>query len=120
MINKDKSIIPPGIYCYTYIEGEEVKCPYHRIIKGRPYQYNGWCDYLGEGDLEINRKSQWKDNEGNVGSAEEIGLPMSLLWDGCKECGEKEEDYTVDDRERELENGRNNPMEDDIYSEEDC
>ena len=25
--------------------------------------------------------------EGEIESADEIGLPLSLLWDGCKECG---------------------------------
>ena len=83
---KDTSVIPFGDYCYR---GKYV-CPYHRFIFDRPRQENGWCDYLGTGDYELNRTTLWTDSNGGTNTAEEIGIPLSLLWDMCKECGVNE------------------------------
>lgn len=71
--NKDPSLIPEGMYCYTirkiYKNGK-IKvnpCPYLEFKKDKPNQEKGYCHYLEKGD--------WED-PGN-----------SLLWDMCKECG---------------------------------
>jgi len=77
-------LIPRGQYC----DG----CPFHFIDWGRPKQFNGYCSYLEKGDWNINEEKgdiQWyKDGEKSiVTKANEF--PISLLWDGCKECGKK-------------------------------
>lgn len=87
-MNKNKSLIPKGYYCYTRNKsGKVIKCPYWRSIKERPEQYDGWCDFLEKGDIEINKETPWTDaRTKEKQTAEELGLPMSLLWDMCKEC----------------------------------
>lgn len=73
-IHKDKSVIPPGMYCYT-IKDIDIKtgrmktniCPYWSIDESKPYQGNGYCSFLELGD--------WMENG------------TSLLFDQCKECG---------------------------------
>ena len=54
--------IPSGYYCYDRLG----KCPYHEIIKNKPYQENGYCHFLKKGDWDFQFNS--------------------LLWDSCKEC----------------------------------
>jgi hypothetical protein len=81
---KDKNKIPKGIYC----DG----CSYLRILPCLPDQENGYCEYLGQSDYEINRMDDDKDFEVSQGDTVRImkgrDLPSSsLLWDGCKECG---------------------------------
>ncbi len=84
---KIENKIPKGMYCYEWVNGKRNYCPYYKVIKNRPPYENGWCNYLEEGDIEINKKTEWKNNKtGETKTAREIGLPMSLLWDGCKEC----------------------------------
>ena len=76
---KDISVIPKGVYC----DG----CLYWRIIEDRPNQYNGWCDYLDKGDIELEHEctvSYSKLPEFPVGTKI---IQYGLLWDGCKECG---------------------------------
>ena len=85
---KDKSIIPRGPYCYD----ENGDCPYWSLDKDRPRQRNGYCAYLGKGDWDLNEERVWIDPKGNEISGKEIGLPLSLLWDQCKECGINEEE----------------------------
>jgi len=93
MSDKDTSVIPKGPYCYTYDENNEYKpCPYHRIIEDRPGQYNGWCDYLEMGDLEHEKEMTLINEEtGEEIQGDELPFPVSLLWDGCKECGINDE-----------------------------
>ena len=92
----DESIIPKGVYCE--------KCPYWKCRKEIDdkevhSQNYGYCLYLGKGDLEINAEAHWRrvytkeggEEKGELQSADEIGLCMSLLWDGCKECGINDE-----------------------------
>ena len=95
---KDKRLIPKGLYCYS--DTRNRKCPYWSIKKGKPYQENGYCAYLKKGDWDLNKETEWiqihtdkkgRQREGKTKTAYEIGLPMSLLWDQCKECGIKEE-----------------------------
>ena len=73
----DKSLIPKGDYCYTWIEVPSVKngfrgkvkcCPYWESRDDKPEQSNGYCKYLKLGD--------WMENG------------TSLLFDQVKECGE--------------------------------
>jgi hypothetical protein len=66
-IEKDKSLIPLGLYCYTYIGlGKYKPCPYWDLRKDKPIQGNGYCAFLNIGD--------WME-EGS-----------GLLWDSVKEC----------------------------------
>jgi len=92
--------IPKGQYCYFGSRGCR-RCPYWRRIEDRPSIANGWCDYLGKGDIEIAAETEWilthvgKDSELGRKVGDRINgsdLPgSSLLWDQCKECGIKEE-----------------------------
>ena len=87
-MKKDTSIIPKGDYCYTYKNDTFILCPYWRIIKELPKQYNGYCDYLEKGDLELEKEMTFTDmktNEKTTGA--NLPFPVSLLWDQCKECG---------------------------------
>jgi hypothetical protein len=84
--------IPDGLYCYTYIGEYRYTCPYHRFLRDKYPQECGYCDFLKKGDEDFNREIVYEgiDNKGNVlekKTADEIGIPMSLLWDMCKECG---------------------------------
>lgn len=93
-----RSRIPEGFYCYTYEKDQYVPCPFYSKIKERPEQENGYCSYLGKGDWNINesypplmeiirmRKDRTSEK---VMVPKETLLPLSLLWDGCKECGVK-------------------------------
>jgi len=104
---KDISVIPHGSYCYTFIgdsrKGEN-RCPYwkHRPVRrGKKLhsQEDGYCTYLDKGDYELNRELkytlEWPEDHECIGipmTAEEIGMPFSLLWDLVKMCGENDYD----------------------------
>jgi hypothetical protein len=88
--------IPRGEYCY----GRNHKpCPFWSVDKTKPEQENGYCSYLGLGDWDINEDKKWTSEkrlsdgtyvkDETLLSGHEIGLPMSLLWDQCKECNAK-------------------------------
>jgi hypothetical protein len=97
-MQKDESVIPKGPYCYTPIGYEngvyKVKhCPYHRLIEDRPNQYDGWCDFLEKGDLELEKEMVLTDQDtGEKIRGDELPFPVSLLWDSCKECGINDDD----------------------------
>lgn len=70
--------IPKGEYCYSIntIVKDNCKnvpsikiniCPFWNIDKEQPYQMNGYCNFLKQGDWE---------EDGTL-----------LLWDQVKECG---------------------------------
>ena len=102
----DTSVIPKGEYCYSMSKSEisslrdVVMCPYwkHRSeIDEAEYhdQNDGYCLFLGKGDIELNQENKYtlsypKDHPdlGIPMTADEIGLPLSLLWDQVKECHE--------------------------------
>ena len=102
-MKKDTKLIPKGLYCYTSLkvnkEGNKFEivgiCPYYKKVKNKHTQENGYCSFLGKGDWDLNKEQKWErikivDGKEEVieeKSANEIGLPMSLLWDMCKECG---------------------------------
>jgi hypothetical protein len=88
-MNKDTSVIPKGMYCYTYDENGKYKpCPYHELREDRPEQYNGYCLFLEQGDLELESEMELTDEKtGEKIKGDQLPFPVSLLWDGCKECG---------------------------------
>lgn len=106
-MKKDKRLIPKGYYCYSrivQIKGTNPPrfkvigiCPYWSVRKGKPKQENGYCAYLGKGDWDLNKEQIWIDSEGQKTTAEELGFPMSLLWDMVKECNIKDE-LTAEDK----------------------
>ena len=79
------SVIPRGPYCEN--------CPYWDRLPDRENQFNGWCWYMQEGDLEIEQEMELTcQKTGKVLKGNEMPFPVSLLWDGCKECGENDDD----------------------------
>jgi len=90
---KDTSVIPKGLYCYSYIDGERVVCPYWRHLtteEGGLYQEDGYCCYLQKSDWEINEEAGmlngWDSNNRPIIPVSAHKIKMSLLWDKCKEC----------------------------------
>jgi hypothetical protein len=102
-MKKDKTKIPKGFYCYTRKNGKTIDCPYYRVIQERSKRLNGWCDFLGKGDLELalerakhawEMKTRQKDGTYKTGLIPKVFKALmvkngdfSLLWDQCKECG---------------------------------
>lgn len=90
---KDISIIPEGMYCYTGSGFEKgiykIKlCPYWDAIKDVEEQECGYCHYLEYGDTYLNDTTILCDEKtGEKQTPDEIGIPGGLLWDQCKECG---------------------------------
>lgn len=92
-MNKDASVIPVGDYCYD----DNGVCPYWSTNPDYDEQESGYCSYIEKGDWQMNGDKKWRqvyNREGQklskkLESAHEIGMPMSLLWDQCKECGVK-------------------------------
>jgi hypothetical protein len=108
---KDTTIIPKGDYCYKF-DGrrgvdEKTGLPWMGT-KNCPYmtskEFNGvtvhWCDFLECGDVgNYCSDEDYKKLLEHFGSEKKLQevLPLLLLWDGCKECGENTYD---DDDER--------------------
>jgi len=68
----DESVIPKGIYCYTYDEnGKTIMCPYWSSRENEYGDLIGCCAYLDTDD---------EKEEG-----------ISLLFDQCKECSINED-----------------------------
>jgi len=90
MVKKKKyPEIPDGLYCYTYIDEHRYVCPYHKYRKGYGTQEDGYCEFLKKGDYELNRELEYvEEKTGDRKTANELGLPLSLLWDMCKMCYE--------------------------------
>ena len=63
----DESKIPNGMYCYD----DNGICPYWSLREDKPYQDNGYCAFMKEGDWDIDG--------------------VGLLWDQVKECGVNED-----------------------------
>lgn len=86
-MRKSKQLIPKGYYCYD----ERGICPYWHCDEARPAQQNGYCAYMGKGDWDLNKEKGWREEGSDEWkSAEEIGMPLSLLWDKVKMCGVNE------------------------------
>ena len=102
---KGESVIPKGAYCYSNTRMSDRKteeglpifdvdrCPYWDSDENRPDQYDGYCWFIEKGDWDLNSEKEWKNQKtGEIQTGDEIGLPMGLLWDGCKECGVKDDE----------------------------
>ena len=98
-MKKNKKLIPKGMYCYSGSASPASKsfklCPYWRRKDERREQEDGYCEYLGKGDHEINREEQivrvgYRQKDGSY-KYEKINYGpdnpsfMSLLWDQCKD-----------------------------------
>lgn len=87
-------LIPRGFYCYTRASGKRIYCPFYSVDKTLPSQENGYCSYLGKGDQDINAEYpeflevthyvQGMPKKEMVPKGDL--MPMSLLFDACKEC----------------------------------
>jgi len=98
---KDTSVIPKGLYCYTYVNGEKVQCPYWKRLskeEGGLYQEDGYCAYLEQSDWDINEEvgvlEGWQSDGTPIPPISAHEMKMSLLWDECKECGINMEEDT--------------------------
>lgn len=87
--------IPHGDYCY--FRNRSQKCHYWVRRKDWPEQADGYCRYLGWGDMDKNSDStiimesiNLKTREVTRTPAPEMPFGISLLWDQCKECGVNE------------------------------
>lgn len=90
--------IPRGDYCYfgSRAPGNKKyrRCPYWRTIDDWPEQADGYCDYLGYGDMDTNTDENHILTNMKTGEkipASEMPFGIGLLWDQCKECGIKDE-----------------------------
>ena len=69
------------------------------LAKNKPEQANGHCSYLKKGDWELNLEStlvDYKTKKVIKKKGEDWFIPISLLWDSCKECGINDE---IDEKE---------------------
>lgn len=91
-MTKNTKLIPKGDYCYS----DAGNCPYYKIIKARPEKLNGFCGYIGKGDLELAKermKHDWiviiRGKNKKMTKANKLVFygsgAMSLLWDQVKE-----------------------------------
>jgi len=107
---KDTSGIPKGDYCYVFDGRKGIdektglpwmgtkRCPYytHKEFDGVLVD---WCDFMECGDVgnydrtdeDIQKLIKYFGSEEKM----EEALPLFLLWDGVKECGENT--YDKDD-----------------------
>lgn len=117
---KDISKIPKGDYCYVFVDGinkygipNTKSCPYYSFR-----EYNGvrvpYCEYMEYGDIgNHTTEEEYKKLLEYFGSKEKLDkeLPLMLLFDSCKECGEnhytKEEEKEMYDLFRENKGDRN-------------
>ena len=93
-----KKWIPKGMYCDN--------CKWHSYKKNLPYQENRYCKYLNKSDYQLNEEynkqeikmlvndvnAEYYDKETTIEKEFDLHFPISLLWDGCKECGIKDID----------------------------
>ena len=91
-----ESLVPEGDYCYKYVSRDvddetpypkTETCPFWDSDPNQVKQENGYCHLLQHGDWEFNESKVYINcRTGEHQTANEIGLPLSLLWDQCKEC----------------------------------
>ncbi len=99
-MKKDKDLIPKGHYCYVIdydnfngdFSGDVpiIECPYreHREIVGVSLPYCAYLEKFGwQNNLEDGEFDKLVQHFGSVDAAFN-NLPLDLLWDSCKECGE--------------------------------
>lgn len=100
----DKSVIPLSDYCYTWLEYPSESNNYRGKTKTCPYwgtkHIDGvevaWCSFLNEGGIPMTGDwDGWESDDAydklvkHYGGEENLEkhLPLSLLFDMCKECG---------------------------------
>jgi len=95
----DKTIIPPGMYCYN----EHGNCPYGTTMilhdKIGPIEFD-YCLFLKQGSMpnegwdnnEFERIQKLLNQTEDELWAEDGLLGPDLLWDQCKECGINNDD----------------------------
>jgi hypothetical protein len=92
-------LIPHGYYCYQWVETPSKENEFKGGIKACPHYttntFNGvsvpWCLFLNCGGLSNqNDDSDIEALVEHFGSEEKMNqeLPLTLLWDQVKECGE--------------------------------
>ena len=96
-----ENLIPPGPYCYVIDirkqdaripgDGVPIVCCPHKKTR----EFNGtsipWCVYLEQGGLRNDHtEEEFEKLVHHFGTDDAVFdfLPLDLLWDGCKECGE--------------------------------
>ncbi len=97
-----KQLIPKGGYCYDGIEviGSDSStpvikirlCPYWKRKKINGVEVN-WCEFLDQGGMP-NEEIDFQKLIEHYGSEDGVydNLPLSLLFDQIKCCGENEEE----------------------------
>lgn len=91
---KDTSVIPQGLYCYTYKEdGEYYLCPYYKDIEDSDGHSDAYCEFLEKSDIDIAVDSFnspdviIRENGKELDKSEVPDFVfMGLLWDQVKEC----------------------------------
>ena len=84
-MDKDKTIIPFGDYCY-----DDNVCPFWDLNEDLAEEIGttqgcGYCHYLEKGDYDIVNEMEFeKDTEPPEGFPTSA---LSLIWDQVKECG---------------------------------
>ena len=90
---KDK--IPKGHYCYSYDKDGKFKCcPFWTQKKINDVNVT-WCEFLNKGDVPNGTsEADFEKLKFVYGPKNEDvwkALPLDLLWDQVKECGENED-----------------------------
>ena len=84
-----KRTIPYGFYCYDKVG----TCPHWSMKDELPVQENGYCSLLGKSDWDRNEEHgdiKWQNETGEITRiTKPHEMPLSLLWDMCKECEER-------------------------------
>lgn len=100
-MSKDTSIIPKGDYCYTINRIEYCRiftntCPYYDFTVVNDVLIPT-CKYLelmgspGCTDEDFQKLLDYYGNHANICKA----MPLTLLWDRCKECGENVDEQAI-------------------------
>ncbi len=86
--NSIKRLIPKGFYCH---DNSGKACIFWTRLNGLPDHENGYCSLLMKSDYDLNEEQgviTWvSGNRKTKKITNPHEIPMSLLWDQCKECG---------------------------------
>ena len=100
-MKKNNKIIPEGPYCYRldidkiddYNQGKPAPVIYCHYYGSKIFNEVRvpWCSFLEQGGIDNDTTDeQYEKLVEYFGSEDNMDkqLPLSLLWDSCKECGE--------------------------------